>query len=133
MIPWDFGIINAIKQNLDIPIFPSEPPKGLNQKTYLVFNLKNIVQGMNLTSKMEFSLTIVDKNETTDHTYAILKKINRLISSELSLYQGNFIIGSAKVKINCLENKKNMLILNLVAKLQLKRLYDDGEYNELQE
>lgn len=133
MIPWDFGIINAIKQNLDIPIFPSEPPKGLNQKTYLVFNLKNIVQGMNLTSKMEFSLTIVDKDETTDHTYAILKKINRLISSELSLYQGNFIIGSAKVKINCLENKKNMLILNLVAKLQLKRLYDDGEYNELQE
>lgn len=133
MILWDFGIINAIKQNLDIPIFPSEPPKGLNQKTYLVFNLKNIVQGMNLTSKMEFSLTIVDKDETTDHTYAILKKINRLISSELSLYQGNFIIGSAKVKINCLENKKNMLILNLVAKLQLKRLYDDGEYNELQE
>lgn len=129
MIPWDFGVINAIKKKLNVEVFPSDPPEELKKSQYLIFNLKNITQGVNLKAKMEFSLIIVDKEETSGYTYAILRKINRIISSEFDLYQGNIIIGSAKVKINYLENKNNMLILNLEAMLQLKGLYESGEYN----
>lgn len=129
MIPWDFGVINAIKKKLNVEVFPSDPPQELEKSRYLIFNLKNIKEGINRIAKMEFSLIIVDKEETSGYTYAILRKINRVISSELDLYQGNFAIGSARVKINYLENKKNMLILNLEAILQLKALYENGEYD----
>lgn len=129
MIPWDFGVINAIKKKLNVEVFPSDPPQELGKSRYLIFNLKNIKEGINRIAKMEFSLIIVDKEETSGYTYAILRKINRVISSELDLYQGNFAIGSARVKINYLENKKNMLILNLEAILQLKALYENGEYD----
>lgn len=129
MIPWDFGVINAIKKKLNVEVFPSDPPQELGKSRYLIFNLKNIKEGINRIAKMEFSLIIVDKEETSGYTYAILRKIKRVISSELDLYQGNFAIGSARVKINYLENKKNMLILNLEAILQLKALYENGEYD----
>jgi hypothetical protein len=125
MIPWDLGIINAIKKELELAIFPSDPPEELHKTPYLLFELKNILQGKNLMSRVEFSITIVDNKEVTSAGFEILKAINKLISKELTLSQEDFIIGSAKTKINSIESKKNRLILNLIAILKLKAVYED--------
>ncbi|MDR0678310.1 MAG: hypothetical protein LBF44_02110 [Holosporaceae bacterium] len=126
MIPWDLGIINAIKKELEFAIFPSNPPEEFGKKTpYLIFELKNILQGKNLMSRVEFSITIVDNKEVTSASFEILKAINKIISKELTLSQDETPIGSAKIKINSIESKKNNLILNLVAILRLEAVYED--------
>jgi hypothetical protein len=128
MIPWDLGIINAIKKELEFAIFPSNPPEGLGKKTpYLIFELKNILQGKNLISRVEFAITIVDNKEVTSASFEILKAINKIISRELTLSQEETPIGNAKIKINSVESKKNNLILNLVAILRLEAVYEDED------
>jgi hypothetical protein len=125
MIPWDLGIINAIKQELKFAIFPSEPPEELRKTPYLIFELKNVLQGKNLMSRVEFSITIVDNKEVTGACFDVLRSINKIISKELALSQDDFIIGSAKIKINSIASKENSLILNLIAILHLNAVYED--------
>ncbi|MDR1375203.1 MAG: hypothetical protein LBJ45_00100 [Holosporaceae bacterium] len=125
MLPWDMGIINAIKKELTWPIFPSKPPEGLRKTPHLILELQNVLQGKNLMSRVEFLITIVDKDEVTGAAFEILRSINKIISKELTLFQGNSSIGSAKIKINSIASKGNSLILNLVAILQLKAIYED--------
>lgn len=127
MFPWDFGIINAIKSQFAFSIFPSIPPEEFRETPYLIFELKNVLQGKNLMSRAEFILTIVDNKERSGQSLNILKNINKIISNELTLRQGNFNIGTARIKIDSIENKKNNLIINLIAILQLKAIYEDGE------
>ncbi|MDR1361866.1 MAG: hypothetical protein LBJ16_01460 [Holosporaceae bacterium] len=126
--PWDFGIINAIKKGLEATaIFPSPPPEKLRKTPYLIFELKDIRQGANLRSRVEFGLTIVDENgdETSGKSVQVLRSITRIISRELTLYQEDSIIGSARVKVESIESRKNNLRLTLVAILQLKAIYED--------
>lgn len=125
MLPWDLGIINAIKKNIEFDIFPSMPPEELRKTPYLIFELKNIVQGVNLISRADFVINIVDKNEITSAAFDILKSINKIINTELTLSQNDFEIGRAKIKINSVESKKNTLILNMTSILQLKAIYED--------
>ncbi len=127
MLPWDFGIINAIKNQFAFSIFPSIPPEELRKTPYLIFELKNVLQGKNQMSRVEFILTIVDVKEISGESLNILKNINKIISKELALRQDEFMIGTARIKIESIENKKNNLIINLVAILQLKAVYEDGE------
>ncbi|MDR1561242.1 MAG: hypothetical protein LBS23_02705 [Holosporaceae bacterium] len=125
MLPWDFGIINAIKQELKVAVFPSTPPEEQRKTPYLVFELKNISQGKNLASRVEFFITIVDDQEITGSSFEILRSINKIISKELTLLQEKFVIGTAKVKIESVTSKENYLLLRLIAILQLKAIYED--------
>ncbi|MDR1982796.1 MAG: hypothetical protein LBQ08_03305 [Holosporaceae bacterium] len=125
MIPWDLGIINAIRKELELAIFPSNPPEELRKTPYLIFELKNILPGKNLMSRVEFSITIVDDKEVTGASFEVLKAINKIISRELTLSQEEATIGSAKAKINSIESKKNNLVLNLIAILKLEAIYED--------
>ncbi|MDR2765945.1 MAG: hypothetical protein LBB63_00565 [Holosporaceae bacterium] len=125
MLPWDFGIVNAIKKELNLAIFPSKPPKELKKTPYLIFELKDILQGKNLMSRVEFLIRIVDEEEITGASFEVLRSLNKIISKELTLSQENVVIGSAKIKINSVANKENSLILTLVAMLQLKAVYED--------
>ena len=49
MIPWDFGIIRAIKELLGISIFPSAPSSEhiIKENPYIIFQLNDILQGKN--------------------------------------------------------------------------------------
>ncbi|MDR3187463.1 MAG: hypothetical protein LBT63_03495 [Holosporaceae bacterium] len=125
MLPWDMGIINAIKKELKWPIFPSKPPEELRKTPHIIFELQNVLQGKNLMSRVEFLVTIVDRDEVTGAAFEVLRAINKIISKELTLFQENCAIGSAKIKINSIASKENSLILNLVAILQLKAIYED--------
>ena len=128
MIPWDFGITKAIAGELGTMLFPfSAPSKEERTSPYLIFDLKNIVQGKNLTSRAEFTITIASDDEITPKSYEIFRNIQKMTGKELSLYEGNEIIGSAKLKIFSFESKKNNLILNITALLQLKAIYEDCE------
>ncbi len=125
MIPWDFGIIRAIKELLGISIFPSMPPEDMKKSPYIIFELKDILQGKNLLYRVRFTLTLIDNNEGKN--LEILKSIIKIIRKELTLKQGNFVIGSARMKIESVESKGINLIINFAALLQLKAIYEDGE------
>lgn len=125
MIPWDFGIIRAIKELLGISIFPSMPPEDMKKSPYIIFELKDILQGKNLLYRVGFTLTLIDNNEGKN--LEILKSITKIIRKELTLKQGNFVIGSARMKIESVESKGINLIINFAALLQLKAIYEDGE------
>lgn len=130
MIPWDFGIIRAMKELLGISIFPSVPSSEhiIKESPYIIFELNDILQGKNLLYRVGFTLTLVDNNEGKN--LEILKNITKIIRKELTLKQGGFVIGSARIKIESVESKKNNLIVNFAALLQLKAIYEDGEEDE---
>ncbi|MCR5224460.1 MAG: hypothetical protein K6C34_00055 [Alphaproteobacteria bacterium] len=127
MLPWDFGIINAIKKEIEYAIFPSTPPEEQRKTPYLIFELKNIVMGKNLTSRAEFSITIVDDKEVTGICFEILRTLTKLISKELTLAQDDFVLGSARIKLNSVESRKNNLILNFVGILKMVGIYEDDD------
>lgn len=133
MIPWDFGIIKAIKDQLGVSIFPSNPPQNFEKKPHLIFELNDITQGKNWNYKVGFKMKIVDNNEGTN--LEILKKITRIIRKELTLKEHKTTLGSARIKIESVESKSDILTVNFVALLQLNTPYeeednDDDEYEE---
>lgn len=131
MIPWDFGIKNAIEKELGISLFPfSAPSEEKRISPYLIIEFKNLVQGKNLTSRADFAITIVNEREITAESFEISKNLEKIARKELTLYQGKKVIGSAKFKIISLESKKNNLILNITALLCLKAIYENDEMAE---
>ncbi|MDR3156262.1 MAG: hypothetical protein LBT90_04170 [Holosporaceae bacterium] len=119
MFPWDFGIINAIKQGIGLDIYPSHPPDNQRKTPYLVFELKNIRTEKRMLSRTEFSMTIVDDGTCAGECFKVLKTINKIISEELTLNHEELQIGAARIKITSVECKKNILTLNCVAMLRL--------------
>ncbi|MDR2107811.1 MAG: hypothetical protein LBO73_04855 [Holosporaceae bacterium] len=128
MIPWDFGIINALKKCLGTIIFPSDPPEEESLQTpYLIFELKKITHGKNLISRAEFTLTVADEDKTDGGRFAVMKAVDRIAEDELTLSAGDAVIGSAKIKMISFDSKKNKLILNFAAILKLEATYDDED------
>ncbi|MDR0555395.1 MAG: hypothetical protein LBG20_00040 [Holosporaceae bacterium] len=127
MIPWDLGLIRAMGKELAFAIFPSHPPEEMRKTPYLIFELKNVLQGKNLISRVEFSITVMDGKEVTSASYNVLKAINKIISKELILAQDDAEIGRAKIKIDSVESKKNNLMVHLVAILKMKAIYEDED------
>lgn len=131
MIPWDFGIIKAIKDQLGISIFPSNPPEIFQKKAHLIFELNDIVQGKTGTYKVGFKMKIVDNNEGTN--LEILKKITRIVRKELTLKESKNTLGSARIKIESVESKSDILTVNFIALLQLKTTYEDDDEDDFEE
>ncbi|MDR1551671.1 MAG: hypothetical protein LBS14_03275 [Holosporaceae bacterium] len=125
MIPWDLGLIRAIGKELEFAIFPSHPPESKRRVPYLIFELKNILQGKNAVSRVEFMITVVDKDEVTSASYDVMRAINKIISKELTLFQEDSEIGSARIKIDSVESKGNCMVLRLVAMLKMKEIYEN--------
>jgi hypothetical protein len=125
MIPWDLGIIKAIGKELGEAIFPSSPPEETYKTPYLIFELKNYMYGVNLRSRVEFSITIVDDREVTSASYDIMRAINKIICQKLTLSQGNSVIGTAKTKVDSVEKRKNKLTLNMIAMLDMEAIYEN--------
>ncbi len=127
IVPWDFGLINSLKNLLNISIFPSEPPEENRKKPYIILELKNIIQNVNLQTKIDFKLTVVNGEDNSVDCYSLIKTFKKITAEKLSLHQGNFKIGNAQIKLQKFETKKNNLILELTALLQLKAIYEDTE------
>lgn len=127
MLPWDFGIINAIKREIEYAIFPSTPPEDKRETPYLIFELRNIVMGKNLTSRAEFTITIVDDKEVTGACFEVMRVLSKLTSKELTLSQEDFVLGTARIKLNTVESRKNNLILNFVGILKMVGIYEDDD------
>jgi len=125
MIPWDFGVIDFIRKNLGLAIFPSSPPESHRNTPYLIFELKKIIPGRNLMSKIEFVITVVDDKDVVSAGFEILKSFNKIISNELTLSQGGEVVGTGKFKINSIESKKNNLILNFIGLIKAVALYEE--------
>lgn len=125
MIPWDFGLINAFKAQLNCPVFPSEKP-DLNPP-YLVLEFDRYQEQELFYTKVAFSIKISDDSQWSDERFKIAKEINRIVSTRVNLYQAGVQIGHAQIKIVSLENKRNNLILKLTARLYLKEIYEDAK------
>lgn len=125
MIPWDFGLINALKKQLNYKVLPSaneneEPP-------YIIFSLGKYFQKNIFATSVDFSLKIVDANEWTNERFETAKKINKIIRFPLYLYDKNEKIGHALVKNISLESSQNNLILKMTAMVYLSSIYDANE------
>ncbi len=125
MFPWDFGIINVLNEESKFKIIPYDTPKGMIRGPCLLFELKSMMQHKNFTTKAEFTLTVVEGTERNGSSAEIMKEINRVINADLVLHQSEEEIGTARVKIESVENKKNTFLLNLVAIILLKPIYED--------
>ncbi|MBQ3564812.1 MAG: hypothetical protein IJA14_01530 [Alphaproteobacteria bacterium] len=131
MFPWDFGLIEALKYVLQLNIFAEEPPEEQRVTPYLIFEMKKISPSVNNTARADLQITIVDKEEISLATYDFIKMIEKATRQELTLKQGEFTIGSAKIKLDKVATRRNSIILNLVALLKLKAIYEDE--NEAQD
>lgn len=133
MIPWDFGLINAFKKQLNYKVLPSVNEK--EEPPYIVFTLDKYYQKNIFAISADFSLTIVDINEWSNNRFEIAKKINKIIQFPLSLYHKGENIGQAQVKNISLDSKQNNIILKMTAMLYLSPVSEenakkDGEETE---
>ena len=130
MIPWDFGLINALKEKLNVEIFPSDPPDESRQTPYLILELKNIRQGVGRSTRAELQLKIVDEEKPSSLTYDFIKTIRKAITQKLTLKQGTFEIGEANIKLEKIVTGRSDAVLNMTALLNLKTIYhDEGDEN----
>ena len=126
MFPWDFGLINALTKLLKVAIFPSEPPADMShKKPYIVLEIKDFLQNVNLMTRLNFRMTFVYDEEVMPNYFDVISIIKKATADKLTLSQGGIQIGSAQIKLNKFANKKNALILDLTALLQLTAIYED--------
>ncbi|MBE6447454.1 MAG: hypothetical protein E7015_03150 [Alphaproteobacteria bacterium] len=128
MFPWDFGLINALKNLLNVKIFPSEPPIDMQcKKPYIILEIKDFAQNINLTTRLNFRMSFVYDENIMPNYFDVISLIKKATADKLTLSQGKFQIGTAQIKLDKFANKKNTLILDLTALLQLTAIYEDDE------
>jgi hypothetical protein len=54
-----------------------------------------------------------------------MRTINKIICKELTLGQDSYILGSARIKTDAVESKKNRLVLKMTAIIKLNAIYED--------
>lgn len=125
MLPWDFGIINAIKKELsDYAVYPSNPPIESQIFPYIVVSMKNSRINANSTVLVEMLLSIVDRDNVSNTSYTILRALMKLMRRELTLRGEENDIGKAYFRINHVDTKQNALILNLTGILNVVTQHD---------
>jgi hypothetical protein len=119
------GLIGALGKGLKYAIFPPDPPEEMKRTPHLIFELQNLMTGTNFASRVEFTLTIVDQKEVTSASYDVMRGIRKIIDGKLTLKQDEIEIGNACIKIDCIEKKKNCLMLKMIAIIKLNGEYED--------
>ena len=130
MIPWDFGLINALKEKLKLKIFPAElpdnfPEENLTKMPYWVFELKNIKQGINLTTRGEFQMRVVEEESSDNNIGEYVQIFNNISGKDFELRVGKAKIGVAKIKLEKVVTTKKDTILNFIALLNFDAIYED--------
>ena len=133
MIPWDFGLINALRAKLDVGIFPPDPPNERLQTPHIILELKNIRRGIGWTTRVELQLKIVDDENPSSAANEITKNIQKIITEKLTLKRGRLKIGEANIKLEKIVIGGSSTILNLTALLNLKTIYNNDGNQEDEE
>ena len=128
-IPWDFGLINALKTKIKTKIFPSMPPEAdLAEFPFIIFEITDVKHTSSQNIRLDINLRIVDKQQPMALVNKYLYEIRQAASSELELFHAEKQLGFAKIKIDKLVINQNATILHLTALLRLR--YTEGEEHE---
>ncbi len=121
MIPWDFGLIQALREKIGWEIFPSDPLDDV-EYPYLILEIDEMKYRLDQTILAEINLKLVDSNKPSCKIYEFCKKLQQIIMGNLSLYNGNLNIGKASVKIDRIVTTKNDQTVKLVAIIKLENI-----------
>ncbi len=121
MIPWDFGLIQALREKIGWEIFPSDPPDDINYP-YLILEINEMKYRQDQTILAEISIQVIDLDKPSNKLYKFCKTLQRITMEDLSLYNGNQNIGKTALKIDRVVTTKNDQIVKLIAIIKLKNI-----------
>ena len=124
MIPWDFGLIQALREKIGWEIFPSDPPENIGYP-YLILEIGEMKYRSDQTILVEMNLRLIDSNKPSCKIYEFCKTLQKIIMEDLSLCNGEQDIGKAALKIDRIVTAKNNQTVKLIAIIKLKNI--EGE------
>ena len=124
MIPWDFGLIQALREKIGWEIFPSDPPENIGYP-YLILEIGEMKYRSDQTILVEMNLRLIDSNKPSCKIYEFCKTLQKIIMEDLSLCNGEQDIGKAALKIDRIVTAKTGHVIKLIAIIKLKNI--EGE------
>lgn len=124
MIPWDFGLIQALRKKIGWEIFPSDPPEDI-EYPYLILEIGEMKYRSDQTILVEMNLRLIDSVKPSCKIYKFCKTLQKTVMEDLSLRNGDQDIGKAALKIDRIVTAKNDQVVKLVAIIKLKNI--EGE------
>ena len=124
MIPWDFGLIQALREKIGWEIFPSDPPENIGYP-YLILEIGEMKYRSDQTILVEMNLRLIDSDKPSCKIYEFCKTLQKIIMEDLSLCNGEQDIGKAALKIDRIVTAKNNQTVKLIAIIKLKNI--EGE------
>lgn len=124
MIPWDFGLIQALREKIGWEIFPSDPPENIGYP-YLILEIGEMKYRSDQTILVEINLRLIDSDKPSCKIYEFCKTLQKTVMKDLSLRNDNQDIGKAALKIDRIVTAKNNQTVKLIAIIKLKNI--EGE------
>ncbi|MBO7454079.1 MAG: hypothetical protein J6T91_01685 [Alphaproteobacteria bacterium] len=124
MIPWDFGLIQALREKIGWEIFPSDPPENIGYP-YLILEIGEMKYRSDQTILVEMNLRLIDSDKPSCKIYEFCKTLQKTVMKDLSLRNDNQDIGKAALKIDRIVTAKNNQTVKLIAIIKLKNI--EGE------
>ncbi|MCR4555668.1 MAG: hypothetical protein K5766_02555 [Alphaproteobacteria bacterium] len=124
MIPWDFGLIQALREKIGWEIFPSDPPENIGYP-YLILEIGEMKYRSDQTILVEMNLRLIDSDKPSCKIYEFCKTLQKTVMKDLSLSNDNQDIGKAALKIDRIVTAKNNQTVKLIAIIKLKNI--EGE------
>lgn len=124
MIPWDFGLIQALRKKIGWEIFPSDPPEDI-EYPYLILEIGEMKYRSDQTILVEMNLRLIDSVKPSCKIYKFCKTLQKTVMEDLSLRNGDQDIGKAALKIDRIVTAKNDQVVKLIAIIKLKNI--EGE------
>lgn len=126
MIPWDFGLIQALREKIGWKIFPSDPPDDV-ECPYLILEIGEMKYRPDQTILVEMNLRLIDTDKPSCKIYEFCKTLQRTILEDLPLHNDDQNIGKAALKIDRIVTVKNDQVIKLIAIIKLKNIEEEGE------
>lgn len=124
MIPWDFGLIQTLREKIGWEIFPSDPPENIGYP-YLILEIGEMKYRSDQTILVEINLRLIDSDKPSCKIYEFCKTLQKTVMKDLSLRNDNQDIGKAALKIDRIVTAKNNQTVKLIAIIKLKNI--EGE------
>lgn len=124
MIPWDFGLIQALREKIGWEIFPSDPPENIGYP-YLILEIGEMKYRSDQTILVEMNLKLIDSDKPSCKIYEFCKTLQKNLMEDLSLRNGEQDIGKAALKIDRIVTAKTDQVIKLIAIIELKNI--EGE------
>lgn len=126
MIPWDFGLIQSLKEKIGWEIFPSDPPDDI-ECPYLILEIDEMKYRPDQTVLAELNIRVIDSDKPSGRIYKFCKKLQQIAMEDLSLRNDNKDIGKAALKIDRVVTTKNDQIIKLIAMIKIKNIEGEQE------